>query len=279
MFKTYRTEYDLNDPGIISVIDDLPLWSAPFGLKLLDEVKYRKNIKVLDVGSGNGFPSVELAARLGHTSKVFGIDPWNAANTRVRQKIDKWGITNLKIIEGVSENLPFDASYFDLIVSNNGINNVQDEEKVWSEISRVAKPGSQFVFTVNLPESFIEFYDLFRAVLEKDNLYRELEKVEEHIYAKRKPVEHFLTLIEKNGFHPAKIIEDSFNLTYADGRSMLNHFFINLAFRESWEYILEPNMVSDIFGKLVKILDEYSENRGCLKLTVPYVCIDTIRNG
>ena len=32
-----KTNYDLNDVELVSVIDELPLWSAPFGLRLLDK--------------------------------------------------------------------------------------------------------------------------------------------------------------------------------------------------------------------------------------------------
>ena len=50
-------------------IDDLPLWSAPFGLKLLETLKFKKNINVLDIGCGEGFPLIEIAARFGNGKK------------------------------------------------------------------------------------------------------------------------------------------------------------------------------------------------------------------
>jgi ubiquinone/menaquinone biosynthesis C-methylase UbiE len=277
MAKTFQTNYNLSDPAIVSTIDDLPLWSAPFGLKLLDTIKYRKNLKALDIGSGNGFPAVELASRLGNTCEVFGIDPWKEANERVKQKIAVWGITNLKIIKGEAESLPFEDNYFDLITANNGINNINNENDVWSELSRVAKPGCQFVFTVNLPESFIEFYNLYKFVLEKNKLFEEVEKIDEHIHNKRKPLEHLLNLVEKNGFRTVKIIEDSFNFTYSDGTSMFNHFFIKLAFMESWLKILPGEKTEPVFAELEKGLNEYAAAQGCLKLLIPFACIDTIK--
>ena len=66
-------EYDINDPDVVSAIDDTPLWSAPFGMKLLDRVRLRRDLRVLDIGSGLGFPIVELSQRLGETCEVFGI--------------------------------------------------------------------------------------------------------------------------------------------------------------------------------------------------------------
>jgi arsenite methyltransferase len=98
-----KTNYDLNDKETVSVIDELPLWSAPFGLKLLEKIKYKKNITALDIGSGLGFPLLEAAMRLGNTCKLYGIDPWEAAVERTKTKIRVYGITNVEIITGIAE--------------------------------------------------------------------------------------------------------------------------------------------------------------------------------
>ena len=45
--KKYLTHsFNNDDPSLISVIDELPLWSAPFGLKLLDKVKIKPNLNM-----------------------------------------------------------------------------------------------------------------------------------------------------------------------------------------------------------------------------------------
>ena len=121
-----KTNYDLNDKETVSVIDELPLWSAPFGLKLLDKIKYQKDITALDIGSGLGFPLLEIAMRLGNSCKLYGIDPWEAAVERIKTKTKIYGINNVEIITGVAENIPLPDHSVDLIFSNNGLNNVND---------------------------------------------------------------------------------------------------------------------------------------------------------
>ena len=101
-----KTKYDLNDKETVSVIDELPFWSAPFGLKLLEKINYKKNITALDIGSGLGFPLLEIAMRLGNTCKLYGIDPWEAAVERIKTKIRIYGITNVEMIIGVAEKIP-----------------------------------------------------------------------------------------------------------------------------------------------------------------------------
>ncbi len=274
MHEWIKSKYNLNDPNVLSAIDDLPLWSAPFGLKLLDVVELKQNINVLDIGSGTGFPIIELSQRLGNTCKVYGIDPWEAAVDRIKFKMKIWDIKNLKIINGNVESLPFEDKHFDLIISNNGINNVEDDKKALEEISRVSKSGAQFVVTMNLPETMIEFYDIFRSVLKENNKTMELRKLEDHIFSKRKPLSYTTELLVKSGFKIQGIHKDSFNLRFTDASSMLNHFFIKLSFLESWKIILNAQDVKRIFKRIENKLNMVSQQNGELKLTIPWVCMD-----
>lgn len=58
-------DVDPSDPRLSEFYDELPLWSAPFGLLLLDRVPVQPAKTYLDVGAGTGFVTVELAQRCG----------------------------------------------------------------------------------------------------------------------------------------------------------------------------------------------------------------------
>lgn len=269
-----ESEYDINDAGIVSAIDDVPLWSAPFGMKLLESARMMKNIRALDIGCGLGFPVVELAGRLGTSCQVFGIDPWTEAVERARDKIRAWGLTNIEIVEGKAEDLPFPDAHFDLVVSNNGTNNVDDEAQVMREIARVAKPGAQILLTMNLPDTMIEFYNVYRDVLRRLNRTAEIDKLEAHIHAKRKPLDETRQLIEGAGLELTGVHEDTFTMKYADGSSLLNNFTIKLAFLGSWTGILDTGDVAPVFDIIEHELNDIAEKSGELKLTIPWVCIE-----
>jgi len=273
--KKYLTHsFNTDDAELISVIDELPLWSAPFGLKLLDTIKLSHNIKALDIGCGLGFPVIELAQRLGDTSKVFGIDPWEKATERTLFKIKKYGINNVEIIQGIAEELPFEDSFFDLIVSNNGINNVQNMELALSECARVSKPNAQFVITLNLEDTMIEFYQVFEKVLENNNLNSEIVKMKEQIYSKRKPLSEMKELLHSVRFKIINIQHDKFYLRFVDGLTMFNHSLIKYWFVDGWKSILDPIHLEKIFKEVETELNDIAKGKGEILLTVPFVTID-----
>lgn len=274
MMSNLHENYDLNDPSFISILDELPLWSAPFGLKLLDTVRYRPKMKVLDVGCGTGFPLIELANRLGTSCQVYGIDPWKGAIERIGLKIKIQNLTNVTVIQNNAEQLPFNDNYFHLIVSNNGINNVADPKAVLAECFRVSRRNAQLVITVNLPATMIEFYETFEATLKELGKFNEINKLRAHIYEKRKPLDTKLNMIRNAGFEIFRVHEESFTMRYVDGTAMFNHFFIKLAFLDNWKNIVSPEDCKPIFKILEEKLNKVSNSRGALNLTIPYVCID-----
>ncbi|MFO7525529.1 MAG: class I SAM-dependent methyltransferase [Ignavibacteriaceae bacterium] len=274
MSNFLNTAFDLENPEFISTIDELPLWSAPFGINLLNKIIYRKNITVLDIGSGLGFPLLEVAMRLGNTCKLYGIDPWGKAVERARIKLKHYQISNVEIIEGVAENIPLPDNSIDLIISNNGINNVDDINQTLKECKRISRPNARFVFTFNTDKTMVEFYSALESVLIDMNLPSAIEKMKKHIYEKRRPVEEIVNLLSQYGFIVDEIDHDEFHYTYVDGTTMFNHFLIRLAFIDSWKKIIPEQLHSEIFSEIEKRLNAVAMERGSLKLTVPFVLIN-----
>ena len=241
------TNYNMNDKETVSVIDELPLWSAPFGLKLLDKIDYKKNISVLDIGSGLGFPLLEVAMRLGNNCKVYGIDPWEAAVDRIKTKIKIYGIQNVEVISGVAEKIPLPNNSIDLIISNNGLNNVNDLEKVLRECLRISKTGAKLIFTYNTEKTMNEFYLVFEQVFREKNMADEIGLMKDHIYKKRKPLDEFVGLLKDAGYIIKEIYNEQFDYKFVDATAMLNHFLIKLAFIGSWKDLVPENLRREVF--------------------------------
>lgn len=266
--------YDLNSNILVEVFDELPFWSAPFGLRLLEKVVYHRGIKVLDIGCGTGFPLIEIAMRLGNTCKIYGLDPWDAALTRAKKKIEVYNIKNIELISGFAENIPLETNSIDLIISNNGLNNVADIELSLKECSRVIKRGGQFLQTMNLDGTMLEFYSIMRNVLEEMGLEESIQLMQKHIHKKRMPINDYITLLRNNNFSIESVTYEQFDYRFSDGTSMLNHFFIRLAFLESWKSIVPEKKQSEVFQIIENRINEQSQRNSHFKLSVPFVVID-----
>jgi arsenite methyltransferase len=257
--------------------DELPLWSAPFGMALLATIRLKRGMNILDIGSGSGFPMLEIADRAGASCRLYGVDPSDDAILMINQKIEGKGIRNVQIEKGYGEQLPFEDNFFHLIVSNNGINNVADQKKALGECFRVAEKGAQMVITVNLPETMFEFYEVFEKVLHAHDMHEEIKKMKDHIYEKRKPVEYLKDLIEKAGFTVKDMKLDRFKYRYSDGTTFFNHYLIRNYFSPSWFSIVPGSSQKTIFAKIEDELNEIAREKGELVMTMPYVCIDSTK--
>ncbi|MCL6589190.1 MAG: class I SAM-dependent methyltransferase [Firmicutes bacterium] len=267
-------KYDFNDPKLAAVYDELPLWSAPFGAALLDTVRFRAGINVLDIGCGCGFPLLELAQRLGPSCQVYGLDPWEQGLERARLKISQIPLPNVTLVLGAAEKIPFENNFFDLIVSNNGVNNCAGQEQVLRECYRVCRPGAQLVLTMNLPETMKEFYAVYEETLTGLGKESAVQELRQHIFEKRKPLSLMEKLIRSAGFQINQTIANSFTMRFSDGTAFFNHFFIKLYFLEPWKKIVNPDDLPTVFQILEDKLNQLAAQKGELSLTIPYACID-----
>ncbi len=273
MLDNLDTKVHPDDGTLLSAQDDFPLWSAPFGLMLLDHIRLRPRIEALDVGFGSGFPLLELAQRLGDSSTVFGIDPLEAAYERVRFKMNVLNIKNVQLVRGDASSMAFQDNTFDLIVSNLGINNFENPQKVFVECYRVARPYAQIVLTTNPKRHMETFYLVFAETLKefhRDDLMVDLKAHIEH----RLTAETIGRHLEQSGFRINGIYRDSFQLHFLDGTTFFKHALIRDGFLEDWKRLIPVNEQMEFFKKLEENLNNVSKQIGTLELTIPLVCIE-----
>jgi arsenite methyltransferase len=267
-------KYQFTDsPEFVNTFDEAPLWSASFGLLLLKHIELKPNLTVLDLGSGAGFPLIELAQRLGTSSKCYGLDPWINANNRARQKLRNYEVNNAEIIDGSASEIPFEDGKFDLIVSNLGINNFDNPAHVFGECYRVMKPGGKLALTTNLNGHWKLFYDIFEKTLlelDKEPLTGKLNTQQEH----RGTVASISKLFTDAGFTINRHFEEKLEMRFLNGSAFLNHSFIKLGWLAGFKEIIQEVEQVEFFTALERNLNSYAEEKGGLTLTVPMAYIE-----
>jgi ubiquinone/menaquinone biosynthesis C-methylase UbiE len=269
----YLEEIDYTHTEFGDIYDELPLWSAPFGLLLLEHVPIKQGITILDVGAGTGFLSIELAQRCGSDALVIAVDSWDSAIKRLQRKLDYLHIRNVRLITGDAEDVDLLDQSIDVIVSNLGINNFKNPEKSLRTCFRVAKPDGRLVLTTNLVGHMHEFYDVFRETFIDMKLEDRLAVFDEHV-SHRGTVKSVGEMLVRAGFDITDVSTDSFTMRFADGSSLLRHYFIRLGFLPGWKSIIANEVVEDTFKALEQRLNEYASKRGELLLTIPMACFE-----
>jgi ubiquinone/menaquinone biosynthesis C-methylase UbiE len=262
---------DFESPELLTAYDELPLWSAMFGMLLLDEVPLAGRHRVLDVGCGTGFPLIEIAERLGATAHVDGLDPWKGGLDRARAKIAARKTPNVALHLGSASAMPFPGAMFDLIVSNLGLNNFDDRRGAIRECRRVAMKGAVIALTTNLQGHMVEFYDAFERVLTTMGEGEALERLRAHI-AHRATVESVEALLEDGGFRPVRVVRREGTMRFAGAAALLNHHFIRLGFLGAWKEVAAGR--EEVFLGLLRELDAIAATEGELRLTIPMAYVE-----
>ncbi len=260
-------------------IFNLPLWSAPFGQVLLDNIDYNSKVKtVLDIGSGEGFPLLELSQRFGSKTKFYGVDIDKTSIKYLDEIIAINQISNIVILNESAEKLTFNDNYFDLIVSNNGINNVDNTAKAINECARICKINGDFIFTFNLFDTYSQFYSIFNKVLFEHKLFKEIDSIIEHRNKKRPSLEIIKTHLLNAGFGIIDVINSSFNMCFSNGTAFFNHYFIKKYFLPDWDNILKEFGKKLIMEEIKSELNYISKDK-YLKFGVPFVCLKCKKSG
>ena len=124
--------------------------------------------RIVDLGSGAGFDCFIAAGKVGPQGHVVGIDMTEEMLAKSRKTAQAMGLRNVEFREGILEKLPIEDGWADVVISNGVINLCADKQQVFSEISRVLRPGGhlQFADIANgrpVPASAIANIDLWTA--------------------------------------------------------------------------------------------------------------------
>jgi arsenite methyltransferase len=80
---------------------------------------------------------------VGEQGRVTGIDMTLPMLVKARAAAAELRSTNVEFIESEAEQLPFPDESFDVVISNGVIDLIPDKDAVFSEVSRVLKPGGR----------------------------------------------------------------------------------------------------------------------------------------
>lgn len=262
-----RANFDWRSQELVETYDDFCHWSSKPGELLLENILFEENKTVLDIGSGTGFPVITLAERFHPSSEFYALDIWEEALKVLDKKIKARKLSNVKIVQGNAEAIPFPDDYFDIITSNLAINNFDNPMNVIQECKRVLKKDGDLYLSTNLRGTFQEFYIIFERTLKELNLEERLD-LESHL-RERLSQKELLSMFETGRFEIQQLKTDSHSIRFSCGSAFLNDYFINMAFLPGWLTLIEEKSRTLFFNRLEQNLNVISKQKGEFNLSVP----------
>lgn len=148
MFDNISPKYDLLNRILSGGID------IQWRKDVIKMVNAAKPKTILDIATGTGDLAIMMAKNT--SAQITGLDLSNGMLEVGRKKVIAEGLTDrVTMIQGDSENLPFEDNSFDCITVSFGVRNFENLEKGLAEIRRILKPGGIFVILeFSYPTSF-----------------------------------------------------------------------------------------------------------------------------
>jgi SAM-dependent methyltransferase len=114
---------------------------APFARKIVKHLPpIERESVIADLGTGPGLLSIELC-KLMPEARIIGVDPSSGVLEIARRNAGEAGISNYETRLGSAEEMPIDSDSLVLVVTQSSLHEWDDQQRAFSEIFRVLKPG------------------------------------------------------------------------------------------------------------------------------------------
>ncbi|HSW27558.1 MAG TPA: methyltransferase domain-containing protein [Burkholderiaceae bacterium] len=140
---TAQTAQVARPPAEVYEAEFVPALFRPFSTVVADAARIASGQRVLDVACGTGVLARTVAARVGASGAVLGLDA-NPEMLAVARRLDR----GIEWIEGRAEALPLPAASVDAVVSQFGLMFFDDRVAALREMHRVLRHGGRLAVAV-----------------------------------------------------------------------------------------------------------------------------------
>ncbi|MDP4152496.1 MAG: methyltransferase domain-containing protein [Bacillota bacterium] len=212
---------------------------------ILDSLKLTNGMKILDLGTGNGYMAFPIAVS-NPGVEVIGLDIVEQTLSKNRSKAEMMGIGNLKFCAYDGVTFPFKDNEFDYIISRYALHHFPKLNVTFSEMNRVLKANGKLVISDPTPNSndsskfvdefmqmkedgHIQFYSLQEYVLlAKEANFKFISNTCSEITFPRKNAKSYEYLLNKH----SKEITDGYHINVINDEIYITEQVLNMIFEK-----------------------------------------------
>jgi len=171
---------------------------------ILESLKGKRNLKILDTGCGEGY-LCRVLTKLGH--KVFGID-FCPKLIRAARDLERKKPLGIKYFVADFRKTNFPSSHFDVILSHQAINEIENPEKAFEKFARILKKRGRLIMLFLHPCFEINSKKYFQKAKIKKPYYlvSGIKSPSPYFYL-HLPLSEWTELLSREGFLIRKIKE------------------------------------------------------------------------
>jgi predicted methyltransferase len=178
-------------------------WQHP--QEVMDALGLRPGSVVADVGSGSGYFTFHLAARVGAQGKVYAEDIRDEELARIRERVAKEGLSQVEVVLGSDSDPHLPAGALDAVLVMNAYHEMRQYDAMLQAMHRALKPGGLLAIIDGVApsgkprESYFEIHRIPAEIVREDarrNGFRFLRDLPGFVRPEGKK-EFFFVLLEK----------------------------------------------------------------------------------
>jgi len=129
-------------------------WRRPFAgpQRVLAAFDLKPGERVLEVGPGIGYYSLEAARRIGPQGRLICLDIQREMLLETRRRLRGAGCERAGCVEASAEDLPFLSGCFDHVLLVTVLGEIPDRSQALQEVRRVLRPGGRLSVSEQLPD-------------------------------------------------------------------------------------------------------------------------------
>lgn len=160
-------------------------------------------VKALDLGCGAGHVSYHIAQMC---EQVIAYDLSESMIDLVEQTAGQRGINNIQVKQGCAEDLPFENTYFDVVVTRFSAHHWQDIQHAIQQVYRVLKPQGLFIVIDSIGSN--------QPML--DTFLQSVELLRDPSHVRNYSLGQWLNLTESHGLIPFNIERQALSICLDD---------------------------------------------------------------